>query len=48
MKNYNKSFSKFVGGQRIHDEMKDLAYQDPFKFDGVWSIKESGDKCSWS
>jgi hypothetical protein len=47
-KNYSKPLPGAVGGERVHKEMKGIAYQSPFKFDGVWSVGESGDKCSWS
>ena len=46
--NYSKPLPEDIGGEGLYKEMKNVGYHEPFKFDGVWSLGETGDKCNWS
>jgi hypothetical protein len=47
-KNYNKTLPEGIGGSGLYDEMIDVGYHEPFKYDGVYTITNKGYKCSYN
>ena len=46
--NQNKTAPVSVGGSGLYEEMKDVGYHEPFKYDGVYTLSKQGDKCNWT
>ena len=48
-KNYNKFQPKDIGGEGLYNEMKNVGYHEPFKYDGIYEMNNvKGVKCKWS
>jgi hypothetical protein len=44
-KNYQKSIPDGVGGETLYNDMKTFGYHEPFKYDGVYEVRNETNKC---
>ena len=39
--NYQKSLPSDIGGEKLYEDMKTVGYHEPFKYDGVYEVRNA-------